>query len=73
MTSAVIVSTARTPWPRVSREPSTAGNASQFSDGGGACVLMSEMVAERKGLTPPGRILGFAVAGCESARMTWPL
>ena len=47
----------------------SAGNASQFSDGGGACVLMSEAVAERKGLKPLGRFLGFAVAGCEPDEM----
>ena len=47
----------------------SAGNASQFSDGGGACVLMNETVAERKGLKPLGRFLGFAVAGCEPDEM----
>ena len=47
----------------------TAGNASQFSDGGGAVVVMDEKVAERKGLTPLGRFLGFAVAGCEPDEM----
>jgi acetyl-CoA C-acetyltransferase len=47
----------------------TAGNASQFSDGGGACVLMNETLAERKGLKPLGRFLGFAVAGCEPDEM----
>ncbi len=47
----------------------TAGNASQFSDGGGACVVMNETVAERKGLKPLGRFLGFAVAGCEPDEM----
>ena len=47
----------------------SAGNASQFSDGGGACVLMNETVAERKGLKPIGRFLGFAVAGCEPDEM----
>ena len=46
-----------------------AGNASQFSDGAGACVLMDERVAERKGLQPIGRFLGFAVAGCEPDEM----
>jgi len=46
-----------------------AGNASQFSDGAGACVLMHEAVAERKGLKPLGRFLGFAVAGCEPDEM----
>jgi len=47
----------------------TAGNASQFSDGGGACVLMDEKMAEQKGLKPLGRFLGFAVAGCEPDEM----
>jgi len=47
----------------------SAGNASQFSDGAGACVVMDESVAERKGLKPLGRFLGFAVAGCEPDEM----
>jgi acetyl-CoA C-acetyltransferase len=47
----------------------SAGNASQFSDGGGACVVMDEALAEKKGLTPLGRFLGFAVAGCEPDEM----
>jgi len=47
----------------------SAGNASQFSDGGGACVVVSEQYAERKGLKPLGRFLGFAVAGCEPDEM----
>ena len=47
----------------------SAGNASQFSDGGGACVVMNEAVAQRKGLQPLGRFLGFAVAGCEPDEM----
>ena len=47
----------------------SAGNASQFSDGSGACVLMSETLAEKRGLTPLGRFLGFAVAGCEPDEM----
>jgi acetyl-CoA C-acetyltransferase len=47
----------------------TAGNASQFSDGAGACVLTSEAVAQRMGLKPLGRFLGFAVAGCEPDEM----
>jgi acetyl-CoA C-acetyltransferase len=46
-----------------------AGNASQFSDGAGACVLMNEKLAEQKGLKPIGRFLGFAVAGCEPDEM----
>ncbi len=46
-----------------------AGNASQFSDGAGACVVVSEELASRQGLTPLGRFLGFAVAGCEPDEM----
>ena len=46
-----------------------AGNASQFSDGAGACVVMSERLAEQRGLKPLGRFLGFAVAGCEPDEM----
>jgi acetyl-CoA C-acetyltransferase len=47
----------------------SAGNASQFSDGGGACVVVSSQYAERKDLKPIGRFLGFAVAGCEPDEM----
>jgi acetyl-CoA C-acetyltransferase len=47
----------------------SAGNASQFSDGAGACVLVSEAFASRNNLTPMGRFLGFAVAGCEPDEM----
>jgi len=46
-----------------------AGNASQFSDGAGACVVMSEALASKRGLKPLGRFLGFAVAGCEPDEM----
>jgi acetyl-CoA C-acetyltransferase len=47
----------------------SAGNASQFSDGGGACVVMNETLAQQRGLKPLGRFLGFAVAGCEPDEM----
>lgn len=47
----------------------TAGNASQFSDGAGACVVVHEDYAARHGLKPLGRFLGFAVAGCEPDEM----
>jgi len=47
----------------------SAGNASQFSDGGGAVVVMHEAVAQKKGLKPLGRFLGFAVAGCAPDEM----
>jgi acetyl-CoA C-acetyltransferase len=47
----------------------TAGNASQFSDGAGACVIVSEEYASKHNLKPLGRFLGFAVAGCEPDEM----
>ncbi len=46
-----------------------AGNASQFSDGAGACVVMDRALAERRGLAPLGIFRGFAVAGCEPDEM----
>ncbi len=46
-----------------------AGNASQFSDGAGACVVVSEAFASKNNLKPLGRFLGFAVAGCEPDEM----
>lgn len=47
----------------------TAGNASQFSDGASACVVMDSKLAERRGLQPLGIFRGFAVAGCEPDEM----
>ncbi|MGB0938252.1 MAG: acetyl-CoA C-acyltransferase [Colwellia sp.] len=47
----------------------TAGNASQLSDGASASVLMEESLAEKRGLTPLGRYMGIAVAGCEPNEM----
>jgi len=47
----------------------TAGNASQFSDGAGACVVMEAVLAEKRGLKPLGYFRGFAVAGCEPDEM----
>ena len=46
-----------------------AGNASQFSDGAGACVVMSAAEAARRNLAPLGVYRGFAVAGCEPDEM----
>jgi acetyl-CoA C-acetyltransferase len=46
-----------------------AGNASQFSDGAAACVVMSATRAEKLGLKPIGIFRGFAVAGCEPDEM----
>jgi acetyl-CoA C-acetyltransferase len=47
----------------------SAGNASQFSDGAGACVVVGEDYAAKHNLQPLGRFLGFAVAGCEPDEM----
>ena len=47
----------------------TAGNASQFSDGASASVVMDAKVAERKNLKPLGIFRGFAVCGCEPDEM----
>jgi acetyl-CoA C-acetyltransferase len=47
----------------------TAGNASQFSDGASAAVLMDSKLAEQRGIKPLGIFRGFAVAGCEPDEM----
>lgn len=46
-----------------------AGNASQFSDGASACVVMDGTLASRRGLSPLGVFRGFTVAGCEPDEM----
>jgi acetyl-CoA C-acetyltransferase len=46
-----------------------AGNASQFSDGASAQVVMSDKAAAARGLRPLGVFRGFAVAGCEPDEM----
>jgi acetyl-CoA C-acetyltransferase len=46
-----------------------AGNASQFSDGAAAQVIMNAKLAEKRGLQPLGIYRGFAVAGCEPDEM----
>jgi acetyl-CoA C-acetyltransferase len=46
-----------------------AGNASQFSDGASAAVVMSEREAAKRGLKPLGIFRGFAVAGCDPKEM----
>ena len=46
-----------------------AGNASQFSDGAAAVVVMSDKEAARRGLKPLGVFRGFAVAGCDPREM----
>ncbi|MDQ1710154.1 MAG: acetyl-CoA C-acetyltransferase, partial [Frankiaceae bacterium] len=47
----------------------SAGNASQFTDGASACVVMNADLAGRLGLDVLGRFSGFAVAGCEPDEM----
>jgi acetyl-CoA C-acetyltransferase len=47
----------------------TAGNASQFSDGASACVVVDSKLAERRNLNPLGIFRGFAVSGCEPDEM----
>jgi acetyl-CoA C-acetyltransferase len=46
-----------------------AGNASQFSDGASAAVVMSAKEASKRGLSPLGIFRGFAVAGCDPREM----
>jgi acetyl-CoA C-acetyltransferase len=46
-----------------------AGNASQFSDGAAAVVVMSDREASKRGLKPLGVFRGFAVAGCDPREM----
>lgn len=47
----------------------TAGNASQITDGAVALLVMSEAGLKRTGLTPLGRLVDYAYAGCEPQRM----
>ena len=47
----------------------SAGNASQFSDGASAAVVMNAKLAEQRGLKPLGIYRGFAIAGCEPDEM----
>ncbi len=47
----------------------TAGNASQITDGAVALLVATEAGLKRTGLTPLGKLVGFAYAGCEPARM----
>jgi len=46
-----------------------AGNASQFSDGASACIVMDAKAAAARKLQPLGIFRGFAVAGCEPDEM----
>jgi acetyl-CoA C-acetyltransferase len=55
--------------PAVEGGTIAAGNASQFSDGASACVVMDAKRAEKRGLAPLGIFRGFAVAGCDPREM----
>jgi acetyl-CoA C-acetyltransferase len=46
-----------------------AGNASQFSDGASAAVVMSAKEAAKRNLKPLGIFRGFAAAGCDPKEM----
>ena len=47
----------------------SAGNASQYSDGASAVVVMDGKLAEQRGIKPLGIFRGFAIAGCEPDEM----
>lgn len=47
----------------------TAGNASQITDGAAALLVMSDAGLKRSGLSPIGRLVDYAYAGCEPTRM----
>jgi acetyl-CoA C-acetyltransferase len=46
-----------------------AGNASQFSDGASACIVMDAKTAASRKIKPLGVFRGFAIAGCEPDEM----
>jgi acetyl-CoA acetyltransferase family protein len=47
----------------------TAGNSSQITDGGAALLMMTERALRDTGLTPLGRLEGYAYAGLDPSRM----
>jgi len=47
----------------------TAGNASGINDGAAACVLMSRVLAQQRGLLPLGTVITSAQVGCDPAVM----
>ena len=56
--------------PAFTKEGSvTAGNASGLNDGAAALVLMGERAAERAGLRPLARLVGYAHAGVDPSEM----
>ena len=55
--------------PAIANGVIAAGNASQFSDGASAQLIMSDKAAASQGLKPLGVFRGFAVAGLEPDEM----
>jgi acetyl-CoA acetyltransferase family protein len=47
----------------------TAGNSSQVTDGAAALLMMTERALKESGLTPLGRLEGYAYAGLDPSRM----
>jgi acetyl-CoA acetyltransferase family protein len=47
----------------------TAGNSSQITDGAVALLVGTESAARHAGLEPIGKLVGYAYAGCDPARM----
>ena len=47
----------------------TAGNASGQNDGGAACIVTSPEMAERLGLQPLARLVGWSIGGVDPKRM----
>jgi acetyl-CoA acetyltransferase family protein len=47
----------------------TAGNSSQITDGAAALLLMTEQALKESGLSPLGRLEGYAYAGLDPSRM----
>ena len=47
----------------------TAGNASQQNDAAAACLVVAEHALEALDVAPIGRLVGWAAAGCDPARM----
>lgn len=47
----------------------TAGNSSQQNDAAAGCLVVSAAYLEQHGLTPMGRLVGWAAAGVDPARM----
>jgi len=47
----------------------TAGNSSQQNDAAAGCLVVSAEYAKRHGLTPFARLVDWAAAGCDPARM----